>query len=170
MAGVTREQGRDPRPVAGHGAVAVNDDPYGHRAGAEGAAIAMIGVGDGHEVAEAQPVEPEAADDLGIEQLDVAVAEMGVVAAEAGSHDGGGDEMRHRRHQPMALGPQAPAAQQPHRAVHDGGLGMLEQPQALPAGINLDPISDLEPARDRRREIDQDMIDAAMLARDASTP
>ena len=59
---------------------------------------------------------------------------------------------------------QAPAAQQGRRTVHRLDLGMVEQAQAQAVRHDLDAVADLQAQQHLGREVDDHMIDAAVLA------
>ena len=58
----------------------------------------MISIDNRHHVSEPEPVEAKPPYDAKVEELNIAIAEIGIVAADARPHDGRGNKMRHRHH------------------------------------------------------------------------
>ena len=159
------EQRRDAWPVPGHVAVGMNNDANRDRAAAPARAETGIHAADGDEVPEAQRVQSEPACQLGIRELDVGVAEHALLPTETGSHHAGRDDVRDRHVQVRYRARARPSG--PAGAETDSSRAHRDSP-GTPGPGRARVTWMRSPMRRRRhhrgREIDQQIVDAAMLA------
>ena len=160
------QQRRHAGTMAADRAVAVHDDADGHAARMIERAASRIGIGNRHQVAEAQAAEPVAFAGLPVRQLDVVIAAPCGVLAEARAHQARRHEMGDRHVQAPVAREDAPTAQQARRAVQHLDARPRRQPQPEAVRHDLHTVADPQPHQHVGREIHQHVIDAAVLAGD----
>jgi hypothetical protein len=150
--------------MARYVAIGVDDDADGDGAATAARAETSVHATDRHQIAKAQRVQPEPSPQLSIRQLDVGVAENPFLSTEAGSHQPCGHDVRDWNMQVRAVSAHAPAGKQTRREVHGSYAGMVGEREALTDRNNLNSIADTKPPDHARVKIDQQVVDAPVLA------